>query len=185
MPKPSQLFADDDYESVGFLFRLRAPILFTGLLLGIGISFLTSHFEAVLLKNIHVAFFLPFIVYIAAAVGTQTEAIYVRDLRSGHAKFTNYLRKEFYLGILFGSLFASISGLVVWVWFDDILFAQTVGLSAFLAIATAPIVGLLITQIFHAIKKDPAVGSGPLATVLQDMVSIFIYGLVASLILLT
>lgn len=177
-------FADDDYESLGTLFRLRAPVLGTGLAIGVSISFLTSRFEQVILQNVHVAFFLPFIVYIAAAVGTQTEAIYARDLRNGHAKFRNYLKKEFLLGILFGVTFGLISWAIVWIWLQDRLLAQAVGLAACLAVASAPIVGLLVTQVFELFRKDPAVGAGPLATVLQDLTSILIYGIVATVILL-
>lgn len=66
-------YADDDYESIGTLMKLRAPALVIGLFLGIGISFITSRFEEVLSHNLRVAFFLPFVVYIADAIGTQTE----------------------------------------------------------------------------------------------------------------
>ena len=79
-------YADDDNESVTTLFKLRAPSLLVGLFLGIGISFITSSFEEVLSRNIHVAFFLPFVVYMADAIGTQTEAIYPRDLKNRQSK---------------------------------------------------------------------------------------------------
>ena len=73
--KQSIEYADDDTESVRTLVRLRFPSLICGLFLGIAISFLTSRFEEVLSKNIQVAYFLPFVIYMAAAVGTQTEAM--------------------------------------------------------------------------------------------------------------
>ncbi|MBP9761082.1 MAG: magnesium transporter [Candidatus Magasanikbacteria bacterium] len=177
-------YADDDYESISTLFRLRAPILFVGILLGIGITFLTSRFETVLSHTVEVAFFLPFIIYMAAAVGTQTEAIYSRDLKTGKAKFCNYLHKEFGLGLLFGMLFGLFSGGIAYVWFHNTSLALSVGLAAALAIGTAPIIALLITQLFQKLHKDPAAGSGPIATVVQDMTSILIYGIITSLILL-
>lgn len=177
-------YADDDYESVGTLFKLRAPTLFVGLILGVGISFMASRFEEVLAHNVQIAFFLPFIVYIANAVGTQTETIYARDLKSGKAKFMNYAHKELILGIIFGLLFGIFSGIMSYLWLQNDLLSISVAIASFLAIAVAPILALGITQIIQNMHEDPAVGSGPIATVIQDTISILIYGLVCSLIIL-
>jgi len=179
------LYADDDYESVGMLFKLRAPALIIGLFLGIGISFITSGFEEVLAHNVQVAFFLPFIVYIASAVGTQTEAIYSGDLKTGKAKFRNYFHKELALGIIFGLIFGAITGLIAFLWLKNDLLAISVASASFIAITIAPIVALLVTQVFESMREDPAAGSGPIATVIQDMISIIIYGTVCSFIMLS
>lgn len=178
------VYADDDYESIGELLTLRSPSLVVGLLLGTGISFLTSSFEEVLSRNVQVAFFLPFIVYVADAIGTQTQSIYARDLRTGKARFGNYLRKEFALGVVFGSVFGVLSGSVVVLWLADKLLAISVASATLIAIATAPLVALVITQMFQLLGRDPAAGSGPVATVVQDMASVLIYGIVASNIML-
>lgn len=180
----SVLYADDDYESTGTLLRLRAPSLVVGLLLGVGIFLTTSSFEEVLARNVRVAFFLPFVVYLADALGTQTGAIYSRDLKTGRAGFGNYLRKELALGLVFGFSFGAFSGGVVFFWLKDYLLAATVAIASSLAIAVAPVVALLVTQVFQSFHKDPAVGSGPIATVVQDVISVLIYGTIARLIIL-
>ncbi len=177
-------YADDDYDSIGTLLKLRMPTLMIGLFLGIIISFATSTFEEVLSRNIQIAFFMPFIVYIADAVGTQTEAIYSRDLRTGKAKFSSYIHKEFILGIIFGLIFGIFSGIISFVWLKNDLLTLSISLATFIAIATAPLVALMVTQVFQRIHEDPAAGSGPIATVIQDMISILIYGTVCSLIIL-
>lgn len=182
--KKSTIYADDDYESISFLARLRGPSLVIGLLLGIGISFTTSRFEEVLSHNVQVAFFLPFIVYVADAIGTQTEAIYSRDLKTGKAKFSNYFRKELTLGIIFGIFFGVFSAAISFLWLHDNLLTLSVAIATFLAIAIAPVVALLITHIFQSLHEDPAAGSGPIATVIQDMTSVLIYGIVSSIIIL-
>ncbi len=177
-------YADDDTESVSFLARMRAPSLLIGLILGAALSFLTSRFEQVLAENIRIAFFLPFIVYMADAVGTQTQSIYSRDLKTGKASFKAYLLKETFLGILFGALSSAASGGIALVWFGSTQIALTVSLAMFAAVAVAPVVALLITELLQLEHRDPAVGSGPIATVLQDTISIVIYGLIATAILL-
>lgn len=178
------VYADDDYEPVKTLFKLRAPALFLGLVLGFGISFITSHFEEVLSSNVKIAFFLPFVVYIADAIGTQTEAIYSRNLRDGRANFLRYLRKELTLGILFGAIFGLISGVVSFVWLKDYLLTLSVTLGTFFAILFAPVMAIIVTHIFQLLHKDPAASSGPISTVIQDMTSVVIFGIICSLILL-
>lgn len=182
--KEKIVYADDDCESTSTLLKLRTPSLVLGLFLGILISFVTSRFEEVLSRNVQVAFFLPFIVYISAAIGTQTETIYSRDLNTGKTKFSNYLHKETTLGIIFGALFAVFSGAIAFLWLKDNLLALSVAIATFLAIAVAPIIALLVTQIFQFIHKDPAAGSGPITNVIQDIISVLIYGAVCSFIML-
>lgn len=181
---PETVYADDDTESIRFLLRLRIPPLIVGLILGIGISFLTSRFEEVLKTNIHTAFFIPFIVYLADAIGTQTQTIYARDLRTRHAKLRNYLFKESILGVVLGMLFGLISWLIIFIWLHDPLLAWSVGLAVVLGVGVAPVVSILTTEFLKDLHEDPAVGSGPIATVIQDMISIVIYGIISSTILL-
>jgi magnesium transporter len=185
MKKDQIEYADDNKESIKTLIRLRIPSLILGLVLGVALSFITSRFEEVLAKNISIAFFIPFVVYIADAVGAQTQSIYSRDLRSGKANFKKYLFKEGVLGITFGSIFGIVIFPVVFLWFNSFDLALTVAVSAFCAISTAPIIALLITEIFELEHRDPAASSGPISTVVQDTTSILIYGLIASAIFLS
>ena len=178
------LYADDDKESVSLLLRLRLPSLVIGLILGIGIAFLTSRFEDVLATNVKAAFFIPFVVYIADAIGTQTQAIYTRDLKSGHAKFFTYLFKESALGIILGLLFGAISWGVLTLWLQDPRLTMSVSVAVLCVCAVAPVIAIMITELLNDLHEDPAVGSGPITTVIQDAVSILIYGTILSLMLL-
>jgi len=184
MSNKRTIYADDNCESIGTLFKLRYPSLIIGLFLGIGISFITSSFEEVLARNVQIVFFLPFIVYTADAIGTQTEAIYSRGLRTKKAKFSDYLIKELSLGLIFGLTFGIVSSAVTLLWLHDTLISLSVGIASFIAITTAPIVALIVAQALQSIHKDPAAGTGPIATVFQDMISIVIYGIVCSIIIL-
>lgn len=177
-------YADDDKESVGLLLRLRLPSLFIGLVLGMVLSLVTSTFEEVLQRNIHVAFFIPFIVYLADAVGTQTQNIYTRDLRTGKANFKKYLLKESALGVILGLVFSVLTVPITLLWFKSTELATAVSLATLGAIATAPLIALIVTELLELEHTDPAVGAGPLATVIQDTVSVLIYGLIASAVIL-
>lgn len=176
------VYADDDDVSILNLIRLRFPPLGLGLLLGILLSIVASRFEEVLAIDVRVAFFIPFIVYMADAVGTQTQTIYSRDLRSGKASFKKYLYKESVLGLLLGLLSGCMSAVVTMLWFNSTQLATSVSIAMFTSIALAPVVALLVTEVLQLEHKDPAVGAGPIATVIQDTLSVLIYGVVASLV---
>lgn len=178
-------YVDDDKESVSQLILLRVPALGIGLLLGILLSIVTASFEEVLTKNVAVAYFIPFIVYISDAVGTQTQSVYIRDLRTKNgAHFKRYLFKESALGLALGMVFGVISCLIVTVMFRSAELSAAVGISVFGAVASAPLIALVVTELLQLEHTDPAATAGPLATVIQDAVSVFIYGVIASLIIL-
>lgn len=177
-------YADDDVTPIRRLIQMRIPSLIIGLILGVFLSFLTSKFEEVLSKDIKIAFFIPFIVYMADAVGTQTQTIYVRDLRSKKANFKKYLIKETLLGVILGLFSSIIVGLTTIIWFASIKFSLAVSLSMLGAISVAPVVAICVAEVLELEHTDPAVGAGPIATVIQDTLSVMIYGFIASLILL-
>jgi len=177
-------YADDDTYSIKQLIWMRSPSLCIGLMLGIVLSFITSNFDEVLAKNIQLAFFMPFIVYMADSVGTQTQNIYVRDLKSGRANFKKYLVKEAFIGIIIGIAASMLVAIVTLAWLGSTKITLAVSLATFLAIMVAPLVALCVTELLELEHTDPAVGAGPIATVIQDSLSILIYGLVASAILL-
>lgn len=178
------IYADDDKLSVISLLRMRLPSLGLGMLLGVGLSFVTSRFEEVISRSVEVAFFIPFVVYMAAALGSQTQSIYSRDLKSGHSQFLTYLVKETLVGLVIGAIMGVISFLIVFIWLESSVLATAVGLSMIGALSAAPLIAVLVTEAIQLEHKDPAVSSGPIATVIQDMASVIIYGLITSAIVL-
>jgi magnesium transporter len=187
MKKRSKMvLANDATESTGLLLRLRLPVLVIGLIGGIGTSFLLSRYEDVLAQNVAIAFFVPLMVYIAGAMATQTETIYVRNLKKKNAKglFWKYLFKEASLGAIIGVIFGTVTGVVSLIWLGQPKVSITISVAMALAIAAAPVVALCIANLLYRFHEDPAVGAGPFATLVGDVVTLLIYFAVASLVLL-
>jgi magnesium transporter len=69
-----------------------------------------------------------------------------------------------------------------WRWGDAAL-ATAVALSILAACATASFVALSLPWLFNRTGIDPAFGSGPLATVIQDLLSVIIYLGIATVML--
>lgn len=130
-------------------------------------------FERQLESNVLLAFFVPGIVYMADAVGTQTEAIVIRGLSVG-IPIGRIVRRELITGISVGVILAAAffpAALLLW---HDSSVALAVAIALFGACSTATVVAMTLPSILSRCGQDPAFGSGPLATVIQDLLSLVI-----------
>jgi magnesium transporter len=163
--------------------QARLPWLIVGLV-GSGIAAsIMAGFETTLANNVVVAFFVPAIVYLADAIGTQTEAVAVRGLSLTHAPLGALLGREVVTGFLIGVVLAVIAAPVIAVWFADLRLAFAVAASIVAAGTVATTIGLLLPWTLSHFGLDPAFGSGPVATVIQDVLSLVVYfGLVVAIL---
>lgn len=182
MPK-KRIYANDATESVGLLLKIRLPWLIFGLLLSLGMAAVVSHYEAILSFDARIAFFIPLIVYVSDAVGTQTATIYIRNLGKKQARFRTYIAKELLLGLSIGIIFGLIIGVVTKFWLGSDTIALAVGLSLVASIISASVMSLTFAATLNRLRIDPAIGVDPIVTVIQDVISLLIYFTVASLII--
>jgi len=169
-------------EPVARRFWHRVPWLLLGLLGAVLAADIVGLFEKQLQANVMLAFFIPGIVYLADAVGTQTEALVIRGLSVG-VSIGHVVRREIFTGLFVGFTLAAVFFPIgLWRWGDAGL-AMAVALSIFAACATASFVALSLPWVLNRMGIDPAFGSGPLATVIQDLLSVIIYLVIATAIL--
>jgi magnesium transporter len=161
----------------------RMPWLLVGMAGSAAATVIMARFESTLAAEIAVAFFIPAIVYLADAVGTQSEAVAVRGLSLTGADFGPLLAGELGTGVLIGAALGCLAFLLVWAAFGNIALAATVAIALIVACSIATTIGFLLPWVFARLGYDPALGSGPLATVIQDVVSISIYFLIATALL--
>lgn len=163
--------------------RNRLPWLLLGLLGSFLATAIMARFETTLQARLAVAFFVPAIVYLADAIGTQTEAITVRFLSHRHARLMELLPRELAVGVLIGLALGALTLPVAWLVFGDPLLAWGVALAIITAGTTAAAVGLALPWALSGLGMDPAFGSGPVATVIQDVLSLLIYFRITTLLL--
>jgi magnesium transporter len=168
-------------EPVVRRFLHRMPWLLIGLAGAFAAADIVGAFEARLEEKLLLAFFVPGVVYLADAVGTQTEALIIRGLSLG-VPVRAVIIRELATGILVGAGLGAVSYPLIFLRWGDAPVAAAVALALFLASSVANLVALTLPAIFHRLGLDPAFGSGPLATVVQDLLSIVLYLTVAILI---
>lgn len=156
-------------------FKARMPWLLMGLAGGWLAAGVASLFEAALEREIVLAFFLPLVVYMADAVGTQTETILVRALAYGKVPLGNQLLREGFLGLVIGGAIGGMAAAGLLFFDGRGLLAAVVGLTLAVTALIATIMASLLPLGFVRLGADPALASGPIATVLQDILSVAVY----------
>lgn len=163
--------------------RHRLPWLLVGLGGSVVATALVARFEDALNERVAIAFFIPAIVYLADAIGTQTETITVRGLSHGLLPFGRILRGEIGAGLLIGLVLGALAVPAVLLGFGDLRLALAVGIAILIAGTIATSVGLIFPWVLTRFGADPAFGSGPVATIIQDVLSLLTYFLVAKALL--
>jgi magnesium transporter len=155
--------------------RHRLPWLVIGLAGSALATGVVAGFEHVLTAQPAVAFFVPGLVYLADAIGTQSEAIAVRGLSLSRIGWPRLVAGELRTGLLMGLVLAVLAFGPVALIFGDLRLAGAIALSLAGASAVATVLGLSLPLVLSRLGVDPAYGSGPLATIVQDVLSLLIY----------
>ena len=177
--KDTAVARDASQEPVLRRFWHRIPWLLVGLGGALLATDMVGWFEAQLRDKVMLAFFVPGIVYLADAVGTQTETVIVRGLSVG-VGMRQMLRRELWTGVVIGLTLALVAFPIVWGRWGEREVALGVALSLGAACSTATVAAMTLPWVLERVGLDPAFGSGPLATVIQDLLSILLYFAIAT-----
>ncbi|MBI4021181.1 MAG: magnesium transporter [Candidatus Aenigmarchaeota archaeon] len=169
--------------SKGVLHRL--PWLLVGLV-GIMLAALFIRgYEAILQEHLILAFFIPAIVYISDALGTQHQTLFVRDLaimgKGLHIR--QYFAKLLAVGAVIGIIVGGVVFITISAVFGEPRAAFSIAAAMAITLLCTSFTALATTIAFDRLKADPALGSGPLATIISDVTSVVVYFVVATLLL--
>jgi len=169
-------------ESIIRRFWHRIPWLLIGLAGALLTADVVAAFEDQLRRRVILAFFIPGIVYLADAVGTQTEMVVVRGLSVG-VGIRRIAWRELLTGACVGlALSLAFFPMALWRWGSGDL-ALAVSLSLFAAATAATVVGLTLPWLLERLGWDPAFGTGPVSTVVQDLLSILAYFAISGVVM--
>lgn len=165
--------------------KTRITWLLIGLLLSLGIAEVIKNFESVLQENLILASFIPLVVYMSDAVGTQMESIVIRELsKKKHFNFSKFFRQQLVIVSVVAFIIGLVAGTVVTLMNRaENNLGFVIGLSLVGGIMSSLVTGSLLPYIFWKLHDDPAEASGPVATVIQDLLSVVIFFLMAQMLL--
>lgn len=165
-------------------FKKRLPWLVVGLIGGLIAAFVVDFYESALKLQLILASFIPAIVYIADAVGTQTQTIFIRSMAlEQRLDIFKYAEREIKVGLGIAASLSLIMGALAYIIWNSLALSAILGFSFIATILAAMLVAVLLPLFFKKLNIDPAIASGPFATIIRDILSLIIYFSIASVVL--
>lgn len=163
----------------------RIPWLILGLMGGVFASKIVGSYRDALSNHLVIAGFIPLMVYMSDAVGTQMESIVIRDFAlNNHIKFIKYFLNHLKVTLFIAIILSTLLYLYITFTYNDYALALAVSLSLFFSVSSSVVTGFLMAILFEKVLPfDPANASGPIATIMQDLISIIIYFAIVSRLL--
>ena len=178
---------EDLNEPLNKSMKKRMPWLIILLFMGMGVSAVVGMFEPVVAQIAMIVSFQSLILDMAGNVGTQSLAVTIRVLvdenLTGKQK-AGLIWKEMRIGFFNGLLLCILSFVFVGFYISiakhtslqyGFSIAACVSVALLVAMVISSWVGTVVPMLFHKIKIDPAVASGPLITTVNDLVAVITY----------
>ncbi len=182
--------ADDEAltqtHTIREMVQYRLPWLGASLIGGFITGALIWSFKMAIAEAIALAAFIPVVMGMSGNVGTQSSALVIRGMATGKIAFSSlwaYIYREFKIGLALGFICGVIAGTGAQIWHGSYTLGLIVGISIFLSISLAALLGALIPFFFRWAKFDPAIAGGPIVLALNDISGLLIFFLVANLLL--
>ncbi len=175
---------DDEIIKAG---KKRATWLGLNLLTAIAASFVIAMFADTLESMVALAILMPIVASMGGNAGTQSLTVVVRQLALGDISQGDAMRiikKEVLISLGNGIVFAIITGLIAYMWFDMKLLGVVIALSMIINLLMAGFFGAFVPLFLKRLDIDPAIGSTVILTTVTDVVGFFSFLGLATFILL-
>ncbi|MCF8110641.1 MAG: magnesium transporter [Desulfobacteraceae bacterium] len=173
-------------KSVFRSIRIRLPWLFASCVGGVIAIFVIGYFEASLREISYLAAFIPVIMGMGGNVGIQSSTIVVRGLATGRIHIHDLwfvVGKELAVGVLLGVIYGLLLAVLAQAQYSVVGFSVAVSVGMLASMSVAALIGSLLPMLFARTGVDPAVATGPFVTSAIDIVAVFFYFQLATLLL--
>ena len=167
--------------------KRRLPWLATNLITAIIASFIIAMFEGVIEKLASLAVLMPIVASMGGNAGTQSVTVTVRSIATKQLDSKNALkivRKELYVGAINGLMFATLSFVISYLWFNNLNLSLVFSNAIFLTLTFAGVSGTIVPLLLVKFGVDPAIASSVVLTTITDILAFSLFLSFATLIVL-
>jgi len=146
----------------------------------------SNMFEATLEQMATLAVLMTIVPSMGGIAGNQTLALVIRGIAVGHIGNSNtrwLIGKEAAIGLLNGLVWAVLVATAVALWKGDMAVALIIAGAMFINLSVAGVAGVTIPLIMHKYKIDPALAGGMALTTITDVIGLFSFLGMATLVL--
>jgi len=167
--------------------RQRFPWLAVNLVTSILASLVIAQFASTIEAIVALAIMMPIVASMGGNAGTQSLTVAVRAMATKDLTGSNVwrvIRREAFVGLANGLIFAAIIGIVGWIWFSSPMLGVVLALAMIANLLVAGLSGILIPIGLDKLGIDPALASGAFVTTVTDVVGFFAFLSLAAMLLL-
>ena len=162
-----------------WLILLSVSLMITGSII--------EQFEATLQQVVALTFYLPLLMGTGGNTGTQAATLIIRGLSLGDIELKDTLKvfwKEFRVSIILGIVLSAFNfAKIMLIDRESVQIAITVCASMMAVVIFAKLIGGMLPMLAKRLGIDPALMATPMISSLTDMVSSFVYLLMATAVL--
>ncbi|WP_439138956.1 magnesium transporter [Planktotalea sp.] len=167
--------------------KQRLPWLAVNLVTAIAASLVIAQFEAAITQIVALAVLMPIVASMGGNAGTQSLTVAVRAIATKDLTSSNMwrvIRREVFVGLINGLVFALIMGVVGLIWFGSPTLGYVIAAAMVINMVVAGLAGTAIPVLLEKFGVDPALASGAFVTTVTDVVGFFAFLGLAALVLL-
>ena len=168
-------------------FFVRAPWILCNMVGGVICAVVSHFYEAVLIKAIVLAMFIPLVLSLSESVSMQAMAQSMYELSKNSLfwrKLNAYLRHEAKFFLMTSISCGLIIGGIALFWGRGYWPAFIIGASIMVSTVFMAIISVMIPVVLHRFQLDPKVSSGPIVLMLSDVITTIVYLSLATWVLL-
>ena len=166
--------------------RRRLGWLSVNIVLNVVAASVITFFQDTLSAVIALAVFLPIISDMSGCSGNQAVAVSLRELSLGLTQPRDFWRvvwHELRVGLINGVVLGWLIAAVAWLWKGNPWLGLVVGAALAVNTLVAVLIGGTVPLVLRALRKDPALASGPILTTITDICGFFLVLGLASVML--
>ncbi len=136
-------------------------------------AWVIGRFSGTLEKMVALAVLMPVVASMGGIAGSQTLTLTIRGLALNQISQSNMFwlaRKELLIGVINGTLWAAIVGLVAWLWFHNLGIAVVISVAITINLIVASTAGILIPLLLNKLGIDPALSGAVILTTVTDVI---------------
>ena len=161
------------YADITQMTKARFSWLFINLLTAVLASVAIAIFSDVLAQIVSLAILMPIVASMGGNAATQTMTVTIRAItlnQINRKTLISIFFKESFVGWINGVIFAILSFMMAYVWFEEIFLGIIIGMAMIINLVIAGICGVVIPITLNHMKFDPAVSSSVFVTTITDIV---------------
>ena len=173
--------SDEEYlkESVLSLAKHRILWLLVLMISATFTGFVIKKYEDILQSAVYLAVFIPMLMDTGGNAGSQSATLVIRGIALGEIEFADIFKviwKELRVSVIVGLILSLVNFVRIYYFTTaNIETALVVGISLFVTVVMAKVIGGVLPLIAKSLKIDPAIMASPLITTIVDTAALLVY----------